>query len=150
MRIMLDTMIYDAIVANPEAMRLVMFLTEKGTLNIVTTHIQEDQLAGIIDDAKRRAVLSIPTSKVTTNGAVWNLSKWDECTWGSDKTDTAINDLIKCNPKHAPDALIGVTASSAADILVTADKQLTARIKVSDLKLKVLDFEGFVNLLRVA
>lgn len=124
MRIMLDTMIYDAIVANPETIDLIRSITTNRKCEILTTHIQEDQLAEIPGDEKRRATLSIPTKKVPTSGAVWDLSKWDECTWASTETGTSIEILTKGNPKHAADALIGATSISVADVLVTMDKTL--------------------------
>ncbi len=148
MRIMLDTMIYDAIVANPETIELVRSLTTNRKCEILTTHIQKDQLAEIPGDQKRCAALSIPTKKVPTSGAVWDLSKWDECTWVSTETVASIENLTKGNPKHAADALIGATSLSVADVLVTMDKTLAARVKASDPTMKVLDFEGFLNLIR--
>jgi hypothetical protein len=118
---MLDTNIYDLLVADAPTLQLVEDRVAAGRISIITTHVQVDQLIDIPDATKRQAVLSVPTVKVRTTGAMWDVSKWGEARFGDDSTNANLDQLMKGNPKHAPDALIGVTASSVADMLVTND-----------------------------
>jgi predicted nucleic acid-binding protein len=145
MRLMLDTNIYDAIVADTAVTQRVKEMIANGGLTIITTHIQKDQLGAIPAADKRAAVFSIPTEKVVTSGAIWGLSKWNECTWTDPVTSTVMGQVTKGNQKHAADALIGVTAAANADVLVTNDRQLAARFEAIGTKVPVWDFDEFLK-----
>jgi hypothetical protein len=53
MRVLLDSMIFDAIVADAQFKADVLNVISAGDLLIVSTHVQEDQLSKIPDQAKR-------------------------------------------------------------------------------------------------
>jgi predicted nucleic acid-binding protein len=78
---------------------------------------------------------------------VWDVSKWDECTWGDEATNAELEQIIKGNVRHAADALIGITAANTADVLVTNDAQLISRMKVVRSDFSVWDFDTFVSFL---
>jgi rRNA-processing protein FCF1 len=92
-------------------------------------------------------VLAIPTTSVPTSGAVFDLSKWDEATWGDAESDQAIERLGIGNSKHAPDALIAATAAGLVDWLVTEDRPLTNRVRRAGLPVEVTDYAGLVKLI---
>jgi hypothetical protein len=147
MKIMLDTMIYDKLVADSGNLQLLLKAIGEGKLALLATHIQRDQLSDIPVLEKRAQVLTIPTTSVPTSGAVFDLSKWDEATWGDAESDQAIECLGIGNPKHAPDALIAATAAGLVDWLVTEDRPLTNRVRRAGLPVEVTDYEGLVALI---
>jgi hypothetical protein len=70
-RALLDSMIFDAILADPQLKAGVLKVISTGDLVIVSTHVQEDQLANIPNQTKRDAIASIPRTKLPTGAAVW-------------------------------------------------------------------------------
>ncbi|AXK81124.1 hypothetical protein DW352_11720 [Pseudolabrys taiwanensis] len=144
---MLDTNIFDALVADPSTLAKLLAAVAEGRMTILSTHIQRDQLGRIPDDEKRAKVLAIPTEQIATSGAVWDVSRWGEATWGDTATNQALDQLIGGNVRHAPDALIGVTAAHHVDLLVTEDARLTSRLGRSALGLKVGGYQELVALL---
>lgn len=69
---MLDTMIFDYIVADDAFAKAVIEAVDAGRITIVTTHIQEE-IAAIINDAKRTAISRIPRVTVATTGFAWDV-----------------------------------------------------------------------------
>jgi hypothetical protein len=67
MRVMLDTMGYDKLIADHVALRRVLSSIRAGRLSIISTHIQRDQLQRIPDPAKRTQVFAIPTVQILTS-----------------------------------------------------------------------------------
>lgn len=130
MRIMLDTMIYDLIVATPGMTDRLNQLSREGKVILLCTHIQEDQLANIPDQKKRSAVAAIVRKKVSTSGAVYGASKYGQATYGDGSPGgVSISDVRSPSGKHAPDALIATTAAQHADVLVTEDNRLANRMR---------------------
>jgi len=147
MRAMLDTMIFDELVADPPTLDRVRSLVEDGRLTILLTHIQRDQLARISDDDKRAKVLAIPAIQVNTRGLVFDTSRWDQADFGDDATNTAIDEIKNGGPQHAADALIAATADGHADMLVTNDRRLANRVRRSPLSVRVVGYGEWVSLL---
>jgi hypothetical protein len=127
MRIMLDTMIYDLIADDPDLATVVADRSASHSITLISTHIQEDQLAAIPDPMKREAVSKIPRQVVPTSGAVWGVSKWDQCRWGDGTGAVKIAGVFKGNEADLPDALIGITTDEV-DRFVTRDSKLRNRI----------------------
>jgi hypothetical protein len=144
MKFILDSNIYDRIVATPGMTETLQDLCEIGQIEIIKTHIQEDELGLIPDAYKREQTKIVPGKKVPTSGSVWGISKWGEGTWGSGSGNIRISDIQKGNPKYNKDALIATTAAESADVLVTDEKRtLPNRIKATCTRLKVWDFPKF-------
>jgi hypothetical protein len=105
---MLDTMVFDLLVADDPARDAVLGAVASDRLRLRTTHVQEDQLAGIKDESKRESVNAIPREVVPTAVAVWDVSRWDAARWGS----TEDYDAIRHGESHIADAIIAATAST--------------------------------------
>jgi hypothetical protein len=147
MRFVLDAMIYDKLASHRDCLKLLVRACRAGAVEVLRTHIQEEQLKATPDATKRdrlRATMeAIPATRVPTDGAVWDLSRWDECRWGDGSSDIKLDD-IKGNskPKHYADALLVTTAAVIADVFVTEEKgRLPRRIRARQSKLQIWNFQ---------
>jgi len=129
LRFILDTHIYDEIVAVPGMPERLATLRDAGKMEILQTHIERNEVARNPNGAEREAGLAIATTYIPTSGGLWDVSNWDEMTWGDGAGDIKLGQLQRTNPKSNKDALIGTTASAAADVLVTGDKKFTNRMR---------------------
>lgn len=140
MKFMMDTNIFDLLVASDEVAANVRRLAENGQVEIITTHIQEDELNNIPAVEKRNKIAAIPRRVIPTTGFVLNYSRLGMARLGG---GTIIDDFRQGNLRHTPDALIAATADGYADILVTQDKTLTSRARTLRLNVDVWDYEQF-------
>jgi hypothetical protein len=140
---MLDTMIFDHIVADDALANSVVAAVRNGSIMIVTTHIQEDQIAVISDDKKREAILHIPRAVVPTTGFAWDISRLGMAELADDETSATIERIGQRHLPTVKDALIASSARDRADAIVTDDKTLQRRIRREGLNVKVLTFEDF-------
>lgn len=144
MKFMLDSMVYDKIVAAPQMVERLNQLSKEGRVVVLCTHIQQDELACISDKRKRDAVAKIITKKVATSGGVWDVSKWDQFRWGDGSSGgVSVDDIRSPSKGHTEDALIATTAARDADVLVTDEKRLTNRMKVLKPPCKIWGFDQF-------
>lgn len=79
---MIDTNVYDKIVACDGLVLRLTDLIRDEKIVLLTTHVQNDELAKIADIEKLREVLKVPTKTITTSGSVWDVSKWNNSSWG--------------------------------------------------------------------
>ena len=114
-------------------------------MKLISTHVQRDELS-LAPDHKRDALLAIyELSEVAqTTGAVWDVSRWDQSTYGSDEVNTSIDALMAGNPKHAEDALIAATAAGEADVLVTNETRLASKIQRAGFAVDLWSWDQFV------
>lgn len=116
---MFDTNAFDRLLNEP---------VDSVQAEIFITHIQKDQVAAIPKEKaeKKHHLLAlfktVNANSIPTIVAVWGVSKWDECCWGSDENNALYQEVAKRN--GAEDALIAVTAIDKYLILVTDDKSL--------------------------
>lgn len=127
MILMLDTQIYDLIVADDEVTKRISVRVESGELEILSTHVQESELNAIPDPEKRSQVSRIPRVHVPTSDFVLDFSALDGARLGDGALVEAIRDG---NINHTKDALIAATAQLEGAILVTEDKTLLRRSEV--------------------
>jgi hypothetical protein len=120
-------MVFDHIATDDELKPFVSALIERGELTILSTHIQQEQLARISDDAKRAAIATIPREVIQTGGAMWDHSAWDTALWTDAEAAARIDEVFRGNPNDIPDALIASTLAYA-DRLVTSDRRLKNRL----------------------
>lgn len=138
---MLDSNVYDEVIAVSGFADRLRAAIETGHIDIVTTPIQRDELGRIPDPAKRAATLDVPGTVISTAGAVWGVSRFDQARYGKGDGDIVYTDIFKGNPRDIEDALIAITAASEADVLVTQEKgKLPKRILAARSKLTVWDF----------
>jgi hypothetical protein len=149
MRLMLDSNVHDLIAADQCVLDAIKQRIVDNRLKLVSTHVQRDELS-LAPEPKRAALLEIYglAEKVPTNGAVWDVSSWDECSWGTAKVIASIVELMMGNPNHAEDALIAATAPGEADAFVTNDNRLASKIRCSEGSVKVWSWDEFVGWLR--
>lgn len=122
--IVLDSNVYDVIVASATDLAAVRSVCLGGQVELLLTHIQYDELAAIKDTAKRVASFSIPFVIETTAGIVLDVSKAGLARFGGESTVDAIRSPTG---GHARDALIASTAKEAGATLVMGDERLRTR-----------------------
>ncbi len=127
-RIMLDTNEYDKILTNPDSYDLLLRLLAEGKIELLSTHIQRDEIMGTEDDDEakkaRLGAILCHASMISTRGAVWDVSIHGLSRYGSDE-DHGIIDQVR----DVKDGLIAATTSSDADTLVTDDKRFANRLR---------------------
>jgi len=137
--IMLDTNIYDKLIENKELLDLLINLIETKKIIIITTHVQENEVKKIRNKLKKDKIRRIPRQIIPTNAAVWGFSELGSSSWGGGylKETNHSNKLS--------DAMIGSTAFSKADILVTEDIKFYNKMLINSNKfnLKCLKFDDF-------
>lgn len=101
---MLDTNIYDRIIARPGFVDRLNRAVESGAIEILRTRVQDEEIARIPDAAKRAAMRRVRSRLVPVGDDAWR-------------------------GPHAPseDAQIAASAAETADVLVSEDKELRAR-----------------------
>lgn len=129
---MLDTNAHDAVLGDADLHRAVAESVAAGKVVLVGTHVQDDEL--------RRAPVRIRGSlstvaalaqQIPTEGSVWDVSNWDQSTWTATAGEQKLGELMLCNPKHAVDVLIALTAEAKCDVLVTHDRRLSRKVRRS-------------------
>jgi predicted nucleic acid-binding protein len=119
---MVDTMVFDALDADPPAWQAVLDAVREGELLLCTTHVQEDQLAAIPDPARRKALQRLPRQVVPAAGGVAGVFRTGRVRY----TDDAAGDALRFGSRHSQDDLIADAAIVQADVLVTEDRRLIA------------------------
>ena len=116
---MLDTNIYDLITARPGFGARLHRAVRAGTIDILRTRVQEEEIARIPDAAKRAAMRAIPGRSIPTVSPA-------------------------PGPWPTEDALIAMTAAAGAEVLVTEDRELRARVEATTSRLEVWRFDQLV------
>lgn len=132
MRVMLDTNLFDGIVGTPGLVDRLNRLTRTGRLTLLTSPVQEQELADIADPSRRRAAQRVERQVVPTA----------EAPEGAGPSAAS----LMPSPKHWRDATIGATASALADLLVTEDAGLTRRLAAHPGSCRVVGFAAFLAL----
>lgn len=110
---MIDTMVFDATVDDPELHAGALAAVAERRLRLVTTPLQEEQVAAIGDARRRKALQALPREVVPP---------------------APRPTIAEPRAKHAADALIADTARERCDVLVTEDGRLTERARASGLE----------------
>jgi len=143
MRFMLDTMIFDHIIADVPLAKAIGQAVEAGRITLVTTHIQEDQIAKISDEGKRDAISRIPRRVVSTTGLALGVSRLGMVEPADNATSAMMERIGRRHLRTVKDAPIAASARDKADAIVTEDKTLRKRIPRVGLKVTVVTFEDF-------
>jgi hypothetical protein len=136
---MIDTNIFDKIVATRGMTWNLRRLVRKGTVTILTTHVQEDELADIPSRWLRFRVGRVPHVRIPTSEFVWNASRLDQARLGTGQPFEEIRGSVT----HTKDGLIAATAYAEADVLVTEEGRLRRRAAAACPNLVVWDFDDF-------
>lgn len=146
-RFVFDTNIYDRLLKDRFALPRLVALQDRGDIEIFKTHVQKDEFDAIRDEAKRRTRLALYDAlgtEVPTEGAIWDVSKWDQAKWGSGSGDAKIEDVLTPAGNNA-DALLAVTASCQADVFVTEDRRLSNRVTAQYPQVQVWTFDDLAK-----
>ena len=146
MKIMLDSNIFDRIITTQGLLEDLLLLTVDEKIDIVTTHVQEDELNRIPDVEKRKAVLEVPRRVIKTGGGIYGVSKYGQGKYGAGSEEGySYRDIHKGNPKHAEDAVISLTAlNEQVDVFVTEDKTLLKKVTQMTTSLRAWSFQDFL------
>lgn len=140
MRFTIDSMIFDRLVENDELITLVTRLVDEGRIELVSTHVQRDELDEIPDPEKRERTATIPVSLVPTYGFVIGVSRLGLARLTDDASP--YDALAGQSRKHSHDALIAMTAEGEAAVLVSEDRRLRNRA-TSELGVEAWDWARF-------
>jgi predicted nucleic acid-binding protein len=154
-RVAIDTNIVDHIADTPGLLEACEAACSRGDLLIVVTHVQMDELLAICDEARRakllRACSALKVHTVSTSGAVWNESTFDQAQFSDEEGGITLGQLKGGGDHPMRDALIGATAIDA-DAFVTNETRLHKRIRrLPDLTCQIwttADLEAYVNYTR--
>lgn len=133
-RFVVDNMVYDLLVETPERQRQVADLHAVGTIKLLMTHVQKDEIAAsqrtMVDPSTdevlpvRDLVLAIPFTITPTYGLVLGISKVGLARFGDPAT---IERADSPDKRHTKDALLASTAFHEEAVLVTNDRRLQTR-----------------------
>ena len=145
LRVMLDSNIFDRIIESPGLVGRLQSLTASGQLDIVVTHVQEDELARIPDAAKREEVQLVPRRLMAAAVFLMGFSPLGAARLGGgDGGGLSLNELAERN--QVPDAVIALTAAAEAEevqVFVTEDARLARSVRAKAATLKVWNFTEF-------
>jgi predicted nucleic acid-binding protein len=118
---LLDSNAYDKVVETDEIRELVMAACAGRQIELLMTHVQEDELRDIADAAKRARVGSLPSVVAATEGFIIDVSWLGSARVSESKV---VEDVRNDSHRHSRDALLASTAAADGAVLVTADKRL--------------------------
>lgn len=139
-RVVLDSMVLDLIVADPGVVALIEQLSTDGRLEILTTHVQEDELREIRDEGKAAAVRRVPRNPTPTAGVVLDFSRLGMARLAPAEPIEAVRGV---GTSHTADALIAATAAWEGVGLVTEDRRLGKR--ATAIGVQVFSFDEFAE-----
>jgi predicted nucleic acid-binding protein len=150
---MFDTMEFDKLLENAATWEKLLRLVTEGRIELLTTHIQRDEIMATRDEAKRARLMSLFTNAhlIRTKGVVVGISRFGEARLGSDEDHKLIDD-IRGNrwDRDTEDSLIAATASGEADTLVTDDWRFIQRLGNAGGRCDVIKFSEFQRRLELA
>lgn len=146
-KIMLDTMQYDKLLNAREKYDRLLKLQSERKIELLTTHIQRDELSAIVDVEKRMRLEAILAHArvIETRGFMLDVSRLGFARFGDDEDHALIQHIRgKAWKRKSNDALIAATAAKEADVFVTEDKSLSRRLKsYPGIKCEIINFKEF-------
>jgi predicted nucleic acid-binding protein len=143
---MFDTMEYDRLLGDVATFRRLIGLLTEARVELLTTHIQRDEIMAMKHETKKPELLSLlgHAGMIETRGWIWGLSRWSQARFGRDE-DHNIIDQVRGNrwDRDTEDSLIAATASSDADTLVTDDSRFIKRLIDTHIRCDVIGFDEF-------
>jgi predicted nucleic acid-binding protein len=125
-RALIDTMIVTRIADTPGLVDEIRGVTS--CLQLLSTHLTRNQLEAIEDVTERQKLLTVyhylPKEEVATVGIVLDVSSLGEAKLGSEESSRTLDELTTKGGGGIHDALIALTATHKADVLVTDDDDL--------------------------
>ena len=153
LKVMFDTNANDAAGLDQDFRNLLIWAQDNKIIELVTTHIQIDQI-GAIEDCDKREIpgcINVSAGTTETCGYIPGISKYG---WARQAPKENFGEFLGNkihNRRNLSDALIAITAKEKADIFVTDDGPLFKRTqeKVKTLKtFKSIEFKKFLENLK--
>jgi hypothetical protein len=116
---MIDTMVFDLLHDDAERLGPVLAAIRHDELRLVTTHVQEDQIAAISDPVRRKALQRLPRTVVPSSIAVAGVTRT-----GRARVPPGTPYAELRHNRHFEDRLIAEAAALRSDVLVTEDRRL--------------------------
>jgi hypothetical protein len=147
-RIMCDSMVHDAVARNAlNLKRLIGNCRAAGLIAFNTTRIQLAQLFRIPAHKNIGQANAIDAERIGMPIFFCGWSRVGEDRLGGPGIKSAFEHLRMGNPKHSADALIGITALTDADILVTDDRAFRNRFKRVSTRVQTMSSAEFASYL---
>jgi len=147
LKIMLDTNQYDRLLKAPVTYDRLLQLQSHGEIELLTTHIQRDEILAVDDPEKRGPLEALlgQARLIGTRGVVVGVSRIGLARLGDDKDHALIEHVRgRAWKRKTKDALIVATATKDADVLVTDDDRLIRRMKrYPGARCEAVNFEEF-------
>lgn len=142
-RVMIDSNVYDEIVAVPGLTSTLGRLIDEGDLELVVCHVQEDEIHATSDSVKRETLATTPVSRIVHSSVfVLGVSRLDKARLGEERQgDLSYEKLAGPNRRHARDAAIALAAAYEVDALVTQEHRLQSQL--ASKALPVWTFDDF-------
>ena len=142
-RVMIDSNVYDEIVAVPGLTSTLRRLIDEGDLELVVCHVQEDEIHATSDGVKRETLMTTPVSRIVHSSVfVLAVSRLGKARLGEERQgDLSYERLAGPNRRHARDAAIALTAAYEVDALVTQEHRLQSQL--ASKALPVWTFDDF-------
>jgi predicted nucleic acid-binding protein len=116
---MIDTMVFDALHDDPDGRAAIVDAIRHDELVLLTTHVQEDQIAAIRDSARRKALQKLPRTVVPSSVVVEGVTRTGRAKVNPNSSYARMRDV-----RHFQDSLIADATAARADLLVTDDRRL--------------------------
>jgi hypothetical protein len=144
---MFDTNANDAAALDQSYRDLLIWAQDKKEIELITTHIQIDQIDAIRDRDKKQIVYCINVSADTTEtyGFIPGLSRKG---WALEGKFEEFLGNKEHNYRNLSDALIAATAKKKVDILVTDDESLIKKTRGKVKTLKSKEFKNYLENLK--
>jgi predicted nucleic acid-binding protein len=145
--IMFDTNEFDKLAAARDAYERLLALLSEGKIELLTTHIQRDEILAIENTTKKARLLALLSRArmIPTRGIVVGVSRYGQSRYGSDEDHKLIEHIRGERwDRDTNDALIAATAARDAEVFVTDDATLMRRLNsYSNIRCEVIDFKEF-------
>jgi len=142
-RVILDSQIHDIVAADASLKQLIERCQSAGHITVLSTHVQGEELGKIPPHKDIGQATTVGAEQIGTSVFVLDYSYLDLDQLGTPAADAAFAQLQIGNLKHTEDAMIGTTALTDADILVTNDQKFRKGFEKLGSTVKVMSAAEF-------
>lgn len=125
-RFLLDSNIHDKLIGEPDLLPVLARHVAEGRMELLSTHVQADEIAETPDPRRASALMEVPVKQVETSGIVFGVSRFGQARFAESEP---LEKLRRGNLAHTKDALIANTARLEGATLVTEDRTLASRAR---------------------
>jgi hypothetical protein len=141
----LDSQIHDVVAADPVLQARLKECQSAGLISVITTHIQQSELSDIPQAKDIGQADAVDAVSIGASAAVWDRSLWDVDRLATPEAAAVFDHIQNRSARNTEDAMIGTTAYTDADILVTDDSRLRRRFQSLGSPVEVLSSAQFAD-----